>query len=82
MQNAECRIGPKAVHCTRCRMQMQDAECRSGGPKGTAVRDMQDAGCRMQKMQMLTRSQEGQGADRVPMAMQDAGAECKNSPNN
>ena len=75
MQNAECRVGPKAVHCTRCRMQMQNAECRSG-PKATAVRDVQDAGCRMRNAK-LTHSQER--ADRVPM--QDAGAECKNSPN-
>ena len=44
MQNAECRIGPKAVHCTRCRMQMQNAECRIG-PKAMNWHPMQDAGC-------------------------------------
>ena len=54
---------------------MQNAECRSG-PKATAVRDVQDAGCRMRNAK-LTHSQER--ADRVPM--QDVGAECKNSPN-
>ena len=80
MQNAECRIGPKAVSCTRCRMQMQNAECTEAGPKSySCVRDVLGAGCRMQecRIQKLTHSQER--ADRVPM--QDAGAECKNSPN-
>ena len=43
MQNAECRIGPKAVNCTRCRMQMQNAECRIG-PKAGCL----STRCRMQ----------------------------------
>ena len=60
---------------TRCRMQMQDAECRSG-PKATAVRDVQDAGCRMQNAK--THPQPGESEQST---MQDAGAECKNSPN-
>ena len=75
MQNAECRIGPKAVNCTRCRMQMQNAECRSG-PKATAVRDVQDAGCRMRNAK--THPQPGESGQST---MQDSGAECKNSPN-
>ena len=43
MQNAECRISPKAVNCTRCRMQMQNAECRIG-PKAGCL----STRCRMQ----------------------------------
>ena len=42
MQNAECRIGPKAVNCTRCRMQMQNAECRISPKAVNCTR------CRMQ----------------------------------
>ena len=47
MQNAECRIGPKAVHTApECRMQMQNAD----RPQSCALHPMQDADaeCRMQ----------------------------------
>ena len=69
MQNAECRISPKAVNCTRCRMQMQNAECRSG-PKATAVRDVQDAGCRMRNAK--THPQPGESGQST-----DAGCRCR-----
>ena len=66
------RIGPnKAVHCTPCRMQMQNAECRIG-PKAMNWHPMQDADaeCRMQN-----RAQSQMPCTRC--RMQDADAGCK-----
>ena len=96
MQNAECRSGPKAVNWYpmqdadgECRMQnraqscelppMQDADagCRmQKRAQSYRVRDVQDAGCRMQNAK--THPQPGESEQST---MQDAGAECKSSPN-
>ena len=77
--DAECRMQNQPQSCELHPMQDADAECRMQKRAQSYSCErragcMQDAECGMQK---LTHSQER--ADRVPM--QDAGAECKNSPN-
>ena len=77
--DAECRMQNQPQSCELHPMQNADAECRM--QKRAQSYSCERRGCRMQDaecgMQKLTHSQER--ADRVPM--QDAGAECKSSPN-
>ena len=70
MQNAECRIGPKAVNCARCRMQMQNAECRIGPKAVHCTR------CRMQMQNAECRSGPKAGCLSTRCRMQDADAGC------
>ena len=70
MQNAECRIGPKAVNCTRCRMQMQNAECRISPKAVNCTR------CRMQMQNAECRIGPKAGCLSTRCRMQDADAGC------